>query len=72
MFDISHRVTGPELRRLRRRAGLTQRGLAERLELHPNYLAQLERGEVPIREVVALAAEHVCSDPKPKGGRKHD
>ena len=55
------RMTGSELRRLRTAAGLTQKALAVRLELNPNYLASLERGEAPIRRVVALAVRSVTS-----------
>jgi len=65
-------MTGTELQRLRKAAGFTQRSLAERLGLHPNYLAQLERGEVAVREVVALAVRYVCTVPQPKGGRHHE
>ena len=56
-------MTGSELRRLRRDAGLTQKALAARLELHPNYLATLERDEAPIRAVVALAVRSVTARP---------
>jgi transcriptional regulator with XRE-family HTH domain len=40
--------TGAELRRLRREAGLTQRELAERLELSHTYLSKLENGRMPM------------------------
>ena len=53
-------MTGVELRRLRKAGGFTQRALAQMLGLHPNYFAQLERDEVTIREVVALAVRYVC------------
>ena len=61
-------MTSTELRRLRK-AGLTQRALAERLGFHPNYFAQLERGDVPVREVVALAVRYICAVPKAKRER---
>jgi transcriptional regulator with XRE-family HTH domain len=64
-------MTGAEMRRLRRRAGLSQRALAETLGLHPNSLARMERDELRIREVVALAVRSVTA-PKPKGGRHRD
>jgi transcriptional regulator with XRE-family HTH domain len=54
-------MTGSELRRLRRAAGLTQKALAARLDLNANYLASLERGEAPIRAVVALAVRSVTA-----------
>jgi transcriptional regulator with XRE-family HTH domain len=54
-------MTGVELRRLRTAAGLTQKALAARLELNKNYLASLDRGEAPIRAVVALAVRSVTA-----------
>jgi transcriptional regulator with XRE-family HTH domain len=62
-------VTGNELRRLRRRAGLSQRALATRVGLHWNTVARMERSELAIREVAAHALRAVCSAPKTKGGR---
>ena len=59
-------MTGAELRRLRTRAGLSQRALAKRLGLHWNSVARMERGELPVREVVALAVRYVTSAAKPK------
>jgi transcriptional regulator with XRE-family HTH domain len=64
-------MTGAELKWLRTRAGLTQKALAARLGLTANHVAQLERGEVRIREVVALAARTVTA-PRSKGGRHRD
>lgn len=45
-------VLGAEIRKQRRRLGVTQERLAERADLHPNYLGRVERGE----ETVSLAA----------------
>jgi XRE family transcriptional regulator, regulator of sulfur utilization len=45
-------VLGAEIRRQRRRLGITQERLAERADLHPNYLGRVERGE----ETVSLAS----------------
>jgi len=39
------RVIGETIRRHRRTAGLTQEKLAEKSDLHPVYLGELERGE---------------------------
>src|SRR5262245_7676052 len=61
-----------ELRRLREAAGFTQRTLAERLGFHPNYFAQLERGDVLVRKVVALAVRYVCSEAIRGGGERRD
>jgi transcriptional regulator with XRE-family HTH domain len=65
-------MTGTELRRLRKRAGLTQRALAERLGMNANHVAGMEQGRVPVREVVALAVRYVTAVPQPKGGRHHE
>ena len=65
-------MTGAELRRLRTRAHLSQRALAKRLGLHWNSVARMERGELPVREVVALAVRYVTSAPQTKGGRHHE
>ncbi len=40
-------MTGVQLRRIRKRLGLTQAGFAEELGLHPNTVARKERGEEP-------------------------
>ncbi len=46
-------MDGATLRRLRRRAGLTQQALADRLGLTANHLARLERGESRITDPLA-------------------
>jgi transcriptional regulator with XRE-family HTH domain len=44
--SFDYRVTiGAAIRAKRRRARLTQERLAEKAELHPNYLGRVERGE---------------------------
>jgi len=53
-------MTGTELRRLRTAAGLSQRALAAQMGVHWNTLARWERGELPIRAVVALSIQSVC------------
>jgi transcriptional regulator with XRE-family HTH domain len=48
-----HRIVlGATIRRERKRAGLTLEALAERAELHPNFLGRVERGE----EYISLLA----------------
>ena len=49
-------MSGAELRRLRRKAGLTQAALGERLGVHTNSVARYERDEVGIPEPVARLA----------------
>jgi len=64
-------MTGTELRRLRLKAGLTQRELGTALDMNKNSIARMERGELAVRVVVALAAVHVCSCHQPtKGGKR--
>jgi transcriptional regulator with XRE-family HTH domain len=45
-------ILGAEIRKQRKRSGFTQEALAERAELHPNYLGWVERGE----EYISLAS----------------
>ena len=46
-------MTGADLRHQRRCVGMTQRELAERMGLHRNTVARLERGEWPISDRLA-------------------
>lgn len=63
-------VTGEELRRIRRRLGLTQAGLAARLGIEANSLARLERGERAVSATLALLAR-LLAQPAPAGrGRR--
>ena len=45
-------IVGAAIRKERTRAGLTQERLAEKADLHPNYMGRVERGE----EHVSLSA----------------
>ena len=45
-------ILGTAIREERKRAGLSQEKLAEKADLHPNYMGRVERGE----EHVSLAA----------------
>jgi transcriptional regulator with XRE-family HTH domain len=45
-------ILGSAIREQRRRAGLSQEVLAEKSNLHPNYLGRVERGE----EYISIAA----------------
>jgi len=66
-------MEGEELRRIRERLGLTQAEMADRLGIHSNSLARLERGERAISEPTArlasLLAKMKKSDKSKKGGR---
>ena len=39
------RILGENIRALRRDLGMSQETLAEKAELHPNYIGDIERGE---------------------------
>ena len=57
-------MTGSELRRIRKRLGLTQVQMAERLGLTGNTVARQERGEVRITEPVGRLIRYVAGLPK--------
>lgn len=45
MYEISNRLVGQSLRRLRRNAGLTQVVVAKRLKVPQSFISKLESGE---------------------------
>jgi XRE family transcriptional regulator, fatty acid utilization regulator len=60
---------GPALRRLRRRTGLTQAAMAQRLQISPSYLNLIERNQRPVtaRVVMQLMSEFAF-DPRELAG----
>ena len=50
---ILYIMDGKKFRRIRKRLGLSQKALAERMGTTENSVARWERGEIPIRELVA-------------------
>jgi XRE family transcriptional regulator, regulator of sulfur utilization len=50
---------GGAIRRYRKGAGLTQESLAERVDLNPKYIGEVERGEkiISIESLMRIAAE---------------
>ena len=67
-------MKGVELRRIRKRLGLTQREFAEEMGWHPNSVAKAERGVMTISPTAArlarlLLAIHKGTIPKTKRGR---
>ncbi len=66
MRDVSSplQMTGVELKEIRRRLGLTQQQLAERLGIQRNSLARQERGEIGISEPVARLAKGLAAPPR--------
>lgn len=56
---------GPEIRRRREAAGLTLRGMAEKVHVSPAYLSRVERGNVPPSDVLVKATARVLgADPE--------
>ncbi len=59
-------MTGAELRRRRQRLGLTQKQMADRVGVHWNSLARMERGEMTISEPVARLVRFLVDHPERK------
>ena len=52
---------GAKVRSLRKRAGLSQESLAEKADLHPVYISQVDRGEKAVWTRPAVATRGRCS-----------
>jgi transcriptional regulator with XRE-family HTH domain len=48
-----HAAVGASIRKNRKRAGLTQKVVAKKARLHPNYFGRVERGEESV-SILAL------------------
>jgi transcriptional regulator with XRE-family HTH domain len=57
-------MTGAELRRIRKRLGLTQLAMAEKIGVHANSLARWERDVVRITEPVARLIRLLGTQPR--------
>jgi predicted transcriptional regulator len=64
---ILNTMTGEELKAARLALQLTQKGLAEALDLAKNHVARMERGELAIRRVTEFAVMHLLIMSKQKG-----
>ncbi len=67
-------MTGEQMRRIRKRLGLTQRAFAQEMGWHPNSVAKAERGEMTITPMAARLARllltiHEGATPKRKRRR---
>jgi len=51
-------MTGDQLKLIRAALGLTQREMGEILGVTPDHISRLERGLVPIKKLIANAANH--------------
>jgi transcriptional regulator with XRE-family HTH domain len=63
-------VNGSELKRLRQALGVTQKELAEALDLNKNTVARAERGEIPVPRVTILATKYLLLTRKKTGGKR--
>ena len=64
-------MTGAELKRARKKLGMTQKKLGEALGVHWNSVARMERNEFPIIRTTELAVKYLLVvESKKKGRRK--
>jgi DNA-binding XRE family transcriptional regulator len=63
-------MNGKELKRLRMALKMTQRELAEALDLNKNTVARAERDEIPIPRVTELAIKYLVVMQSKKRGKK--
>jgi len=72
---VNYRLLGEKIKRLRRNKGLTQEALAEKTNLTPSYIGQIERGErklsvetlVQIGNILGASFDYLLqSDPRAK------
>lgn len=64
---VTDTMTGQELRRARRQLQMTQKELAQELELHKNTIARIERDELPVVKTTELAVRFLLVT---KGGKR--
>jgi XRE family transcriptional regulator, regulator of sulfur utilization len=63
-MDDQPKLFGKRVRTIRRAAGLTQEDAAERAEIHPKYLGEIERGEKrPSFEAILALADALGTSP---------
>ena len=63
-------MTGQELKRQRLVLKMTQRELAEALDLNKNTVARAERDEIPVPRVTELAVKYLLIMESKKRGKK--
>jgi DNA-binding XRE family transcriptional regulator len=64
-------MQGSDLRRARNALDMTQRELAEALDLNKNTVARAERDEIPIPRTTELAVKYLLLMETKKKGKKH-
>jgi DNA-binding XRE family transcriptional regulator len=62
-------MTGKELRQARAKLRMTQRQLADALEVHGNTIARAERDELPILKTTELAVKFLLVTESKKRGK---
>lgn len=69
---LCYSMTPQELRRARRAMSLTQKELAERLQMTRTSVARMERGEQKIMHVTDLAVRYLAlmQNPRRRKGKK--
>jgi DNA-binding XRE family transcriptional regulator len=69
---LRYTMTGEELRRVRKRLGMTQIELAEAIGMQKNSVAMIERGLRPVMKTTELAVRYllVMSKNRRKGKRR--
>ncbi|MBI3049241.1 MAG: helix-turn-helix transcriptional regulator [Acidobacteria bacterium] len=65
-------MTPSDLRRLRRRLGLSQAGFAERVGVTSNTVARWERGELGMRATTARLIQFIAQEPQRKAKPKRE
>ncbi len=63
-------MTGAELRRARKRLGMTQAELAEALGMQRNSIARMENGRQPVMRTTELGVKYLLLSMSKKRGRK--
>jgi transcriptional regulator with XRE-family HTH domain len=67
---VLYTMNGQELRKAREALHMTQKELAEALDLAKNHVALMERDEATIRRVTEFAVKHLLTVSKKKGRSK--
>ena len=71
-MSYTARMTGAQLRKARKRLGLTQAALGDMIGTTGNTIARWERDEVPVTEIAARFIRHLADEhapATPTGGR---
>jgi len=70
MIYLRYTMTGEELRRARKRLGMTQKELAEAIGMQKNSMAMIERGLRPVMRTTELSVKYLLVMSKQKERKK--